>query len=173
MKIVGVVILIPILSRNIIWCRTSDCDCGNSLNPYEMQMARNQKDIRVVLYRGSQCQKRTSSCISCFILNMGRYLVQSSSVAYQYGISGLFYAAGASIQIVLFAILAIEMKRKAPSSPTFPEIIYHRFKKKAHLIFLLFGLMTNTIVTAMLILGGAAVVSSLLMPVGVILSSVA
>lgn len=107
-------------------------------------------------------------------------LLQSSSVAYQFGISGPFwYAAGASIQILLFAILAIEMKRKAPSSHTFPEIIYHRFKKNAHIIFLFFGLMTNTIVTAMLILGGAAVVSSLtginvyvaafLMPIGVII----
>ncbi len=84
-------------------------------------------------------------------------LLQSSSVAYQFGISGPFwYAAGASIQILLFAILAIELKRRAPSSHTFPEIIYHRFKKNAHIVFLSFGLMTNTIVTAMLILGGAS-----------------
>ena len=49
-------------------------------------------------------------------------LLQSSSVAYQFGISGPFwYAAGASIQIVLFAILAVELKRKAPSSHTFPS----------------------------------------------------
>jgi len=129
-------------------------------------MALNHKDIHAVSGVVYICQKSTKTCISCFILNMGRYLVQSSSVAYQYGISGLFwYAASASIQIVLFAILAIEMKRKAPSSHTFPEFIYHRFKKNAHLIFLLFG----PIVTAMLILGGAAVVSSLLMPVGVII----
>jgi len=39
-------------------------------------------------------------------------LLQSSTVAYQFGISGPFwYAAGASIQVVLFAILAIELKR--------------------------------------------------------------
>ncbi|MGC2382381.1 MAG: hypothetical protein WA631_04655 [Nitrososphaeraceae archaeon] len=76
-------------------------------------------------------------------------LIQSSSVAYQFGISGPFwYAAGASIQILLFAILAIELKRRAPSSHTFPEIIYHRFKKNAHIVFLSFGFMTNTIVTA-------------------------
>ena len=106
-------------------------------------------------------------------------LLQSSSVAYQFGISGPFwYAAGASIQIVLFAILAIEIKRKAPSSHTFPEIIHARFGKGAHKVFLFFALMTNTIVTAMLVLGGAAVVNSLtginiyiaafLIPVGVI-----
>lgn len=107
-------------------------------------------------------------------------LLQSSTVAYQFGISGPFwYAAGASIQVIFFAILAIELKRKSPSSHTFPEMIYARFGKNAHKVFLFFALMTNTIVTAMLVLGGAAVVSSLtgidifvaafLIPVGVII----
>ncbi|MEM2141070.1 MAG: sodium/solute symporter [Nitrososphaera sp.] len=107
-------------------------------------------------------------------------LLQSSTVAYQFGISGPFwYAAGASIQVVLFAILAIELKRKVPTSHTFPEVIYARFGRHAHKIFLFFALMTNTIVTAMLVLGGAAVVNSLtgvniyvaafLIPVGVII----
>jgi SSS family transporter len=106
-------------------------------------------------------------------------LLQSSSVAFQFGISGPFwYAAGASIQIVLFSILAVELKRKAPSSHTFPEIIHARFGNGAHKVFLFFALMTNTIVTAMLVLGGAAVLNSLtginiyvaafLIPVGVI-----
>ncbi len=89
-------------------------------------------------------------------------LLQSSTVAYQYGISGPFwYAAGASIQVVLFAILALELKRKAPSSHTFPEIIHARFGKNSHKVFLFFALLTNTVVTAMLVLGGAAAVTSL------------
>lgn len=107
-------------------------------------------------------------------------LLQSSTVAYQFGISGPFwYAAGASIQVVLFAILALEVKRKAPSSHTFTEIIFARFGKNSHKVFLFFALTTNTIVTAMLVLGGAAVVNSLtgvdiyiaafLIPVGVII----
>src|SRR5919109_667247 len=107
-------------------------------------------------------------------------LLQSSTVAYQFGISGPFwYAAGASIQVILFAILAMELKRKAPSSHTFPEMIFARFGKNSHKVFLFFALMTNTIVTAMLVLGGAAVVNSLtgidiyvaafLIPVGVII----
>jgi SSS family transporter len=107
-------------------------------------------------------------------------LLQSSTVAYQFGISGPFwYAAGASIQVIIFAILAMELKRKAPSSHTFPEMIFARFGKNSHKVFLFFALMTNTIVTAMLVLGGAAVVSSLtgvniyvaafLIPVGVII----
>lgn len=89
-------------------------------------------------------------------------LLQSSTVAYQFGIAGPFwYAAGASIQIILFGILAVGLKRHAPQVHTFPEIIKKRFGKDAHKVFLFFGLMTNTIVTSMLLLGGAAVINSL------------
>ncbi len=106
-------------------------------------------------------------------------ILQSSTVAYQYGVSGPFwYAAGASIQVLLFGILAIELKRKAPNAHTFLEIIRARYGDGAHRVFLVFALMTNMIVTAMLLLGGAAVVNSLtgmdisaaalLIPVGVI-----
>jgi SSS family transporter len=121
--------------------------------------------------------------IACSVVSAWTWaatLLQSSTVAYQFGISGPFwYAAGASIQVVLFTILAIELKRKAAMSHTFPEIINVRFGKHAHKIFLGFGLMTNTIVTAMLVLGGAAVVNSLtgvniyvaafLIPLGIII----
>lgn len=107
-------------------------------------------------------------------------LLQSSTVAFQYGVSGPFwYAAGASIQVLLFGILAIELKRKAPNAHTFLEIIRARFGEGAHRVFLVFALMTNMIVTAMLLLGGAAVVNALtgmnisiaafLIPVGVMI----
>jgi len=89
-------------------------------------------------------------------------LLQSSTVVYQYGISGAFwYAAGASIQVLLFGILAIELKRKAPNAHTFLEIIRVRYGNTSHKVFLVFALMTNMIVTAMLLLGGAAVVNGL------------
>jgi Na+/proline symporter len=46
-------------------------------------------------------------------------LLQSSSVAYSYGVSGPFwYASGATVQVILFATLAIELKRKAPNAHT-------------------------------------------------------
>lgn len=107
-------------------------------------------------------------------------LLQSSTVAYQYGISGPFwYAAGASIQVLLFGILAIELKRKAPNAHTFLEIIRARYGSGAHRVFLVFALMTNMIVTAMLLLGGSAVVNGLtgmdislaafLIPIGVMI----
>jgi len=110
-------------------------------------------------------------------------LLQSSTVTYEFGLGGSFwYAAGASIQVILFAILAIELKRKAPMTHTFPEMLYVRFGKHSHKVFLFFALMTNTIVTAMLVLGGAAVINSLtgvditlaafLIPVGIILYTI-
>ena len=89
-------------------------------------------------------------------------LLQSSTVAFQFGISGPFwYAAGASIHVVLFAIVAIELKTKVPGSHTFLEFINARYGKSGHKVFLVFALMTNTIVTSMLVVGGAAVVSAL------------
>ncbi|KAK5047488.1 hypothetical protein LTR84_006585 [Exophiala bonariae] len=107
-------------------------------------------------------------------------LLQSSGVAYSYGVSGPFwYASGATVQILLFATLAIELKRRAPNAHTFLEVIKARYGVVTHIVFMVFGLMTNILVTAMLLTGGSAVASSLtgvptaaacfLLPVGVVL----
>jgi len=111
-------------------------------------------------------------------------LLQSSNVAWKYGVSGPYwYASGATVQILLFSMLAIELKRKAPNAHTFLEIIKVRWGTSAHLVFLVFALMANIIVTAMLLLGGSAVVNSLtgmsveaacfLIPVGVMFYTLA
>ncbi|PLB46663.1 putative urea transporter [Aspergillus steynii IBT 23096] len=107
-------------------------------------------------------------------------LLQSSAVAYQYGISGpFFYASGACVQIILFATLAIELKRRAPNAHTFLEAIRARYGTAVHVVFIVFCLMTNILVTAMLLTGGSAVMTSLtgvhtaaacfLLPIGVVL----
>jgi len=104
----------------------------------------------------------------------------SSNVAWQYGISGPFwYASGATVQIILFGILAVQIKRKAPNAHTMLEIVRARWGNTAHKVFFVFAIMTNIIVTAMLLLGGASVMNALtgmnlyaacmLIPVGVIL----
>lgn len=101
-----------------------------------------------------------SSVISAWI--WAATLLESSTVAYKYGISGPFwYAAGASIQIILFAVIAMELKKRAPSSHTFTEFLYLRLGKFGHKVFLLFALLANSIVTAMLVLGGAAALNAL------------
>lgn len=107
-------------------------------------------------------------------------LLVSSTIAFKFGVSGAFwYAAGAAVQVLLFGILAIELKRKAPNSHTYLEIIRVRFGNGAHKVFLFFALLTNLIVSAMLVLGGSAVVNSLtgidigiaafLIPIGVMI----
>ncbi|KAG8957870.1 hypothetical protein FRC03_009740 [Tulasnella sp. 419] len=89
-------------------------------------------------------------------------LLQSSAVAYRYGISGPYwYAAGATVQVLLFAQLAAKLKLNAPNVHTFLEIIAARWGTVAHVIFLFFGLATNVLVSAMLTLGGSATVTDL------------
>ncbi|KAF1955352.1 urea active transporter [Byssothecium circinans] len=107
-------------------------------------------------------------------------LLQSSAVAYNYGVSGPFwYASGATVQIILFATIAIELKRRAPNAHTFLEVIRARYGAVTHIVFMVFGLFTNILVTSMLLTGGSAVVTSLtgvptaaacfLLPIGVVL----
>ncbi|KAJ4359150.1 urea active transporter [Ascochyta clinopodiicola] len=106
-------------------------------------------------------------------------LLQSSSVAFRYGVSGpLWYAAGATVQILLFATVAIELKRRAPNAHTFLEAVRARYGTATHFVYITFGLFTNILVTAMLLTGGSAVVTSLtgvptaaacfLLPLGVV-----
>jgi SSS family transporter len=89
-------------------------------------------------------------------------LLQASTVAYEYGVSGPFwYAAGATVQIFMFSVLACKVKQNAPRCHTFLEIIYYRYGKVAHWIFIFFALMTNILVASQLLLGGSAVVTTL------------
>jgi len=89
-------------------------------------------------------------------------LLQSSNVAWSYGVSGPFwYASGATIQVLLFGVLAINLKKVSPSAHTVCEIVNARWGKTAHKTFLFFCFAANIIVTAMLLLGGAATVEAL------------
>ncbi|TLS28360.1 hypothetical protein PpBr36_00194 [Pyricularia pennisetigena] len=89
-------------------------------------------------------------------------LLQSSGVAYRYGVSGPFwYASGATVQIILFATLAIELKKRAPNAHTVLEVIRARYGRVTHCVYICFCLFTNILVTLMLIVGGSAVMTSL------------
>jgi len=62
---------------------------------------------------------------------------------------------------LLFGVLAINLKKVAPSAHTVAEIVNARWGKTAHLTFLFFCFCANIIVTSMLLLGGAATVQAL------------
>ena len=71
------------------------------------------------------------------------------------------YASGATIQVLLFGVLAIKLKKVAPTAHTVAEIVNARWGRTAHKTFLFFCFSANIIVTAMLLLGGAATVEAL------------
>ncbi|KAK2779348.1 hypothetical protein FQN53_001418 [Emmonsiellopsis sp. PD_33] len=90
-------------------------------------------------------------------------LLQSATVGYQFGISGPFWtdAAGATIQIFMFSVLACKVKQNAPRCHTFLEIIKYRYGTATHVVFIFFGLLCNILVASQLLLSGSAVVNAL------------
>lgn len=89
-------------------------------------------------------------------------LLTSSTFAYEYGVCGpMWYAAMGTLQILLFSLIAIKIKTNAPGAHTMPEIVLARHGKIAHLTYLYYGLATNMLVGACLVLGGAQVVEAL------------
>merc|ERR1711936_820519 len=89
-------------------------------------------------------------------------MLQSSTVASKYGISGPYwYAGGATIQIIIFSILSIMLKTRAPGAKTFLQVIKARFGKGTHLVFCTFAFLTNLIVMMSLTIAGTAVLNSL------------
>jgi len=89
-------------------------------------------------------------------------LVQSSNMAWRYGVAGPFwYAAGAAVQLVIFALLAVQVKRTAPGAHTICEIVLSRWGHAAHYVFISFCLLANIVVHTMLMIGGATVLTAL------------
>lgn len=106
-------------------------------------------------------------------------ILTSTTQTYNNGISGaFFYAAGATVQIILFSCLAIKAKERAPAAHTYLEIVKARYGKLTHCVYIFWGFATNVLVTAMLLTGGSAVVTDLtgmhtaaaclLLPLGVV-----
>ncbi|KAI0790124.1 Na+/solute symporter [Irpex lacteus] len=89
-------------------------------------------------------------------------LLQSSTAAYQWGVSGpWWYGVGGTIQLAFFAIVASKVKMNANGAHTFLEIVKARFGTLAHLIFAFYGFACILLVCGSLLLGGAATVNAL------------
>ncbi|KAH8900142.1 putative sodium/proline symporter [Thozetella sp. PMI_491] len=107
-------------------------------------------------------------------------LLTSTTYGYYYGISGPFwYAAGASVQITLFSVAAIELKRRAPKAQTFLQLVMVRYGRPAHIVFFVYCLVYQTLVTVNLLVGGSAIFATMtgvnrdascfLFPIGVVI----
>ena len=105
-------------------------------------------------------------------------LLTSTTQTYSNGVMGAYaYAAGATWQIVMFSCVAMKAKFRAPSAHTYLEIIKYRYGKVTHIVFCIWGLITNIMVTVMLLTGTSAVLNDmtgmhviaacLLLPLGV------
>lgn len=95
----------------------------------------------------------SSWCYAATILNSVR-------LTYVYGFAGLWwFTSGATTQIVLYAIMAIELKRRAPRANTILEAVRIRFGTAAHLVFFAYGVSVQILITAALLLGGSAAVN--------------
>lgn len=89
-------------------------------------------------------------------------ITNSTSSTWFFGVAGAYWhAAGATIQLVLFAVAASEMKRKARNAHTICELVMVRWGKLPHLTFLFFCFVTNIICTACLLLSGANLLNQL------------
>ncbi|KAI0691691.1 Na+/solute symporter [Earliella scabrosa] len=89
-------------------------------------------------------------------------LLQSSTAAYTFGISGpWWYGVGGTIQLAIFAMVAAKVKMNANGAHTFLEIVKARFGTGAHLLFTFYAFLCILVVCGSLLLGGAATVNAL------------
>ena len=93
------------------------------------------------------------------------------------------YGAGACVQILLFSVAAIELKRKAPYAQTYLQVVKVRYGAAAHIVFCMYSLVFQIIQTVNLLVGGSAVFSTMtgvnrdgccfLLPIGVVIYTLA
>ncbi|GAW00392.1 Na+ solute symporter [Lentinula edodes] len=89
-------------------------------------------------------------------------LLQSSTAAYTFGISGpWWYGVGGTIQLAIFGMVAAKVKMNANGAHTFLEIVQVRFGTGPHLLFTFYGFLCNLVVCGSLLLGGSATVTAL------------
>ncbi|XP_071088112.1 uncharacterized protein [Haliotis cracherodii] len=90
-------------------------------------------------------------------------LLQSTTVAIKNGIAGTFwYSVGAVTNMILFPVLSVHFKTRAPGAKTFLQIIYARFGKRAHIVYCFFALLTNFVVMVCLMVAGIATFQSMI-----------
>ena len=89
-------------------------------------------------------------------------LLTSTSWAYSYGVSGAYYyGAGACVQIFVFAVSAIELKRRAPGAHTYLEVAKVRYGKAGHLVQAFYSTLLQAINCVNILIGGSAVFTAL------------
>ncbi|KAK3801516.1 hypothetical protein RRG08_000368, partial [Elysia crispata] len=83
------------------------------------------------------------------------HLVQGASNVTTYGISsGFWYSLPVITNILLFTLLSLQLKARAPGAKTFLQLIEARFGRKAHLLYSGFALLINLVIIATILVAG-------------------
>ncbi|ELT93697.1 hypothetical protein CAPTEDRAFT_226021 [Capitella teleta] len=86
----------------------------------------------------------------------------ASSDVFRYGIvGGFWYAAGMVVHLFLFAIVACEIRIKAPGAKTFLQVIYKRHGTAAHVICMIMALMVSLVISGVAMVEGTRIISVL------------
>ncbi|KAJ3752522.1 Na+/solute symporter [Lentinula raphanica] len=108
----------------------------------------------------------TPGLVCCGIVSAWTWsatLLQSSTAAYTFGISGpWWYGVGGTIQLAIFGMVAAKVKMNANGAHTFLEIVQVRFGTGPHLLFTFYGFLCNLIVC-----GSLLYAACMLLPIGI------
>lgn len=89
-------------------------------------------------------------------------LLTSTSWVYEFGVSGAyFYAAYANVQIFVFAIAAVELKRRAPGAHTVLEVTRIRYGTLGHATQIFYSTLRQIFNSVNILIGGSAVFTAL------------
>ncbi|CAL1534467.1 unnamed protein product [Lymnaea stagnalis] len=89
-------------------------------------------------------------------------LLQCATVAIKNGIAGSFwYTSCAVVNMILFPVLSVQFKTRAPGAKTFLQVIHARFGNIAHIVFCFFALLMNLMVTICLLTASTALLQAL------------
>ncbi|KAK9816495.1 hypothetical protein WJX72_001008 [[Myrmecia] bisecta] len=89
-------------------------------------------------------------------------LLQSVSYGWLYGAAGsMYYAVNDCLIIWLFAIMALELKHRAPKAHTILELVKIRWGTLAHWVFFAFAVFTNLLVSISMLQGCVSVTNAL------------
>lgn len=111
---------------------------------------------------------------------IGSTLLLSCTSSYLNGISSAYwYGAGASVQIIFFSMLALEIKKKAPNCHTYQEVVRTRYGAPTHIVSVVYSTIQMVCYTTNLLINGSSIFSAItnmnrdaataLFPIGVII----
>jgi len=128
-----------------------------------LEKYRNEVQTSEMLMTGNRSMK--TGLIAAAVVSswtIGSTLLLSCTSAYNLGISGPFwYGGSACFQIIVFSVAAIEIKRKAPNTHTYQEIVRVRYGKATHLLSCFYSFFQQICYSANLLINGSSIIANL------------